>query len=135
MVDPQNPFILYAGFNNGYDSFFSVLYKSTDGGISWRSSYYDQSRGLDTYVLKIDPRNPNIIYAATSNGIYKSADGAQSWALHGHPTTLYDLVGLAVDPVQPGNLYASVYNGGVYKSTDEGATWSAFNNGLTDLNV
>ena len=41
---------------------------------------------------------------------------------------------LAVDPVTPTILYAGT-GGGVFKSTDGGGTWSAFNTGLTDLYV
>ena len=134
VVDPQNPLIIYSGFDN-YDDYFSALYKSTNGGISWRLLSYRASGGLITHALKINSTSPNIIYAATFGGLYKTTNGGESWTLRGSPSPVYGLIGLAIDPVVPTILYAAVYNGGVYKSTNDGATWSAFNNGLTNLNV
>ena len=133
-VDPQNPLVLYYGVDN-YEDYFSTLYKSVDGGISWQVLFYRDSGGLITHALKIDPVSPNIIYSATYGGLYKTTDGGARWTLRGSPSPAYGLIGLAINPLQPGNLYASVYQGGVYKSTNDGATWSAFNNGLTNLNV
>ena len=42
---------------------------------------------------------------------------------------------LAIDPTAPNTLYAGTNGGGVFKSTDGGTTWSAFNTGLTNLSV
>jgi hypothetical protein len=40
-----------------------------------------------------------------------------------------------IDPTSPTTLYAGTYGGGVFKSTNGGTTWSAFNTGLTNLDV
>src|SRR5439155_26123206 len=42
---------------------------------------------------------------------------------------------LAVDPQAPTTIYAGIERGGVFKSTDGGESWSAFNTGLTNLFV
>ena len=42
---------------------------------------------------------------------------------------------LAIDPTTPSTLYAGTYGGGVFKSTNGGASWSAANSGLTNLDV
>jgi photosystem II stability/assembly factor-like uncharacterized protein len=42
---------------------------------------------------------------------------------------------LAIDPTNPGTLYAGADPGGVFKSTDGGSNWTAINNGITDLGV
>ena len=46
-----------------------------------------------------------------------------------------DVGALAVDPATPSTLYAGMAGGGVYKSTNNGVTWTLGNNGLTNRNV
>ena len=72
--------------------------------------------------------------------MYKSIDSAGSWSNDNYgmtgagPTTSATIstinTGLAIDPVQPSPIYMGTADG-VYKSTDNGRTWSAMNNGLT----
>ena len=84
-IDPRNPNIIYAGtgFRSNYDG--HGIYKSTDGGLSWKSinnglpidaawlgGYYVQS-------IAIDPNDSQTIYAASFGGLYKSTDGGQLW--------------------------------------------------------
>lgn len=81
--------------------------------------------------LAVDPSNPNIIYAASRSGVFKSADGGATWNNIG----LRDVLALVIDFVDPNNLYAGtrffqspiVFAPGdrfLFKSTDGGATWS-----------
>jgi len=42
---------------------------------------------------------------------------------------------LAIDPKNPSIIYAGTYGGGVFESTNGGASWSAINSGLTNLDV
>jgi photosystem II stability/assembly factor-like uncharacterized protein/tetratricopeptide (TPR) repeat protein len=84
-IDPRNPSIIYAGtgFRSNYDG--HGIYKSTDGGLSWKGinnglpidaawlgGYYVQS-------IAIDPNDSQTIYAASFGGLYKSTDGGQLW--------------------------------------------------------
>lgn len=72
--------------------------------------------------LAFDPVNPSIVYAASSNGVFRSADGGQNWVaaagLVGTPFS--DIAVAASDPQKV--FASSVW--GLYKSTDRGATWS-----------
>ena len=79
--------------------------------------------GAVTKVV-VDPANPDVLYAATPGaGIFKSTDGAVSWAAASRGLTTDTIVDLAVDPQQPATVYAAAYTG-VWKSLDGGATWS-----------
>jgi photosystem II stability/assembly factor-like uncharacterized protein/tetratricopeptide (TPR) repeat protein len=84
-IDPRDPRILYAG--TGFRSNLNGhgVYKSTDGGLSWKSinnglpvddmplgGYYVQA-------IAIDPNDSQTIYAAGFGGLYKSTDGGQLW--------------------------------------------------------
>lgn len=130
------------------------LYKSTDGGRSWKASLHIND---DTGVsdVAIDPADPNILYAAAyqrrrraygfdgggpGSAIYKSTDAGEHWAklTHGLPSGDYGRIGLSVYRKDPRVVYASVEQGlrynastayeqrkaGIYRSEDKGETWT-----------
>ncbi|MCF8369317.1 MAG: hypothetical protein K9G76_09770 [Bacteroidales bacterium] len=119
------------------------LYKSIDGGKSWQKTLGDD-KWVGVTDIAIDPRNPDILYAATwqrqrniasymgggpGSGIYRSYDGGLSWEklIKGLPTSNMGKIGLAISPIKPDILYAAIEldrrTGGVFKSTDRGASW------------
>src|SRR5438477_10566441 len=72
-IDPQTPTTLYAGTSG------PGVFKSTDGGTTWRAV----NTGLDPrrccFALAIDPQTPTTLYASTDGGVFKSTDGGESW--------------------------------------------------------
>ena len=86
--------------------------------------------GGDVRSLVADPRDPQVVYLGTANGmLYRSEDGGRRWRRPepGFPARGMSLDDLAVDP--QGNLYAGYWEvhgpgGGVARSTDGGATFS-----------
>ena len=119
------------------------LYKTTDGGATWR-----QTMNLDEWTgvtdLLIDPRDPNLLYAASwqrhrnvaaymgggpGTAIYKSVDGGESWRKlkTGLPSSNMGKIGLAISPMQPDVIYAAIEldrkKGGVYRSANAGESW------------
>ncbi len=148
-VHPTNPDIVYVGAQGhifGPNSERGV-YKTTDGGKSWRRVLYrNDSTGITDLVL--DPNNPEILYAAfwqawrtpwqlvsggAGSGIFKSTDGGEHWTEitrnPGLPTGVIGNIGLAVSPVNSKHLWAIIEadSGGVFRSTDGGATWTRTN--------
>lgn len=119
------------------------LYKTTDGGESWdRILFVDEHTGVTDLVM--DPRDPDVLYAAThqrqrkvftyigggpGSGLKKSTDGGQTWTdiKSGLPGAEIGRIGLAISPADPEIIYAIVEaaegKGGFYKSTDRGASW------------
>ncbi len=76
--------------------------------------------------ITIDPTNPQIVYAATQEGVYKSSDGGATW--HAKLNGLSAFGGLAVsnvviNPNNPQNLYISTWGDGIYVSNDGGENW------------
>lgn len=119
------------------------VYKTTDGGENWTRVLGDDE-WMGATDLLIDPRHPNILYAATwqrhrtiaaymgggpKTGIYRSDDGGETWQelTNGLPEGPMGKIGLAISPQQPDVVYAAIEEvrrkGGVYRSTDRGATW------------
>jgi hypothetical protein len=81
--------------------------------------------GGSVYSLALQPGNPNILYAGTWTGVFKSVDGGATWRppveprWDGAPLVLE----IAVVPSQPATVYA-VMGTGLFKSTDGGDHWT-----------
>ncbi len=127
------------------DSEHRGLYKSTDGGATWKKSLYISPKAGAADV-SIDPSNPDIIYATTwefrrypyafnsggeGSGIWKSTDGGTNWKRiqEGLPKGMMGRVALALAPSAPANLVAIVElennKTGLYICSDGGANWKA----------
>ena len=121
------------------------LYKTTDGGESWRLVLEPQDEWTGVTSLLIDPRNPNRLYAATWSrqrtvaayvgtgpgaGIHKSEDGGETWSelKTGLPAGNMGKIGMAISPINPDVLYATIEidnrEGGFYRSANQGASWA-----------
>lgn len=145
IVHPENPEVIWVAaegplWNKGDER---GLYKSTDGGTSWKKTLGDAGWVGVTDIL-IDPHNPDRLYAATwqrhrnvaaymgggpGTGIYRSEDGGDSWTelKKGLPSSDMGKIGLAISPQNPDVVYAAIEldrrSGGVYRSDDRGASW------------
>src|SRR5262249_2679010 len=129
-IDPQNPKTLYAA-----GSFPKMLiFKTTDGGHSWAAT---TSAGLpsDSNLiggLIINPKNPNILYLATSgalldscsipcsglnDGVFRSKDGGASWFAVNFGLTTPHVFSLSIDSQKTDRLYAGTLGGGVFSVT------------------
>jgi photosystem II stability/assembly factor-like uncharacterized protein len=126
VIDPRTPSTLYFGDTRG-----AGILKSLDGGSHW-SAGIGIKDGVN--ALALDPGDSNILYAGSTNGIYKSFDAGMTWRLESGSTGL-EVSALAVDPKNTDTVYAGTYNAGVFRSGDGGRSWRDFNNGLTAFGV
>jgi photosystem II stability/assembly factor-like uncharacterized protein len=126
-IDPSDRSTVYAGSSAG-DAF-----KTRDGGLTWDALDLP-SNPQSLWALAIDPATPTTVYAARTDGVLKSVDGGQRWALadNGLPTIP---LALAIDPVTPKTVYAGTANYGVYKSVDGGGSWKPANSGQSGVLV
>lgn len=126
--NPLNPSIVYAGTGDrdaGSRSQAGVL-KSTDGGVSWQRKNSGMGNRI-VGMLAIIPDQPDTILAATSGGIYRSLNGANSWSLVSSNTAHYkDIVFM---PNNPQIAYATE-GGRFYRSADYGASWTQITSGI-----
>ncbi len=109
-VDPREPSIFYAATREG-------VYKSTDGGKTWRKA----SRGLSSLAvsqLVPDPSSASILYAATSAGTFKTSDGGATWDM-----VLAGAGSVMLAPSAPATLYAWTSDG-LFRSDDAGKKWT-----------
>ena len=148
-VDPRNPDVVYLcalGRTWGPNE-DRGLYKTTDGGKTWRKILYRNTL-TGCSDVDIDPNNANIVYAGmythqrwpwyfTSGGgetaLYKSSDGGESWTklsgpgnTRGLPRTPMDRIGVSVHRANPDVVYMiteTVDEGELWRTEDAGATW------------
>jgi photosystem II stability/assembly factor-like uncharacterized protein len=103
------------------------LFKSTDAGNTWTKVAARTTVGSYIARIYIHPTNPNIIVMATSGCIVRSTNGGTSWT---QPLAVSWARDLVADPTNPDELYCTVWQNGIYRSTDAGATWNQLTNGL-----
>lgn len=124
------------------------VYKSTDGGNSWRKTLF-ANEDAGAVDLIMDPNNPRILYASTWNirrtpyslssggdgsALWKSTDSGETWKEisknKGFAKDTLGIIGVTVSPANSDRVWAIVENkdkGGVYRSDDGGETWSLIN--------
>ncbi|MEX0277502.1 MAG: choice-of-anchor D domain-containing protein [Ruegeria sp.] len=138
-IDPGDTDVLYVGTSTR--GAVSVqqrvgIFKSADGGASWillGSGYPEGNDGnADDFAnrnvnsIVVDPANSQVVYAATSNGVWVSTDAGQNWT-SGAGTAGLDARSLELDATSPVGarvLYAGMSGQGVSQSTDGGANWA-----------
>jgi photosystem II stability/assembly factor-like uncharacterized protein len=150
VIDPKNPNIVFVAAQGALYSKSTErgIYKSIDGGTSWKKVLYvDDKTG--SAELSMDMQNPSILYAAMwehgrlpwqvisggpGSGLYKSTDGGNSWNKmeNGLPKEMGKM-SIAVSRANPEKVYALIESdfskdaGGLYISEDAGASWSQIN--------
>lgn len=123
---------MFANDNKRNTHYGLGVYKTTDGGNSWKATglslkQTDLEASLISNVM-VHPSKPNVVIAAGQTGIYRSKDGGDNWTKT-HSGLIYDLKAGAHSDVV---LYAAQgtvteYNigkAGMLRSIDFGATWT-----------
>ena len=132
LVHPTNPDVVYvaASGHEWTDNEMRGVYKTTDGGKTW-SKVLSRSPRTGAIDLAMDPRNPDVIYAATwqrirrkwsdprnepgynESGVHKTTDGGKTWTEinQGLPAAEHrGRIGLALAHSRPDTVYAFVDN-------------------------
>ena len=142
-VDWQNPNVLYAaiyrGFRKGWDiisggpSDKGGIYKSTDGGDTWKHITAGLPQPLIGKIdLDIARSNPKVLYAMVEGlneqgGLYKSADAGESWTLVNNQQRLrarpFYFHYVNVNPKNENDVFVNEL--GFHKSTDGGKTFTS----------
>ncbi len=150
-IASSDPLTIYVGTGEAdMRSDISVgggIYKSTDGGATWRNAGLHDSQQIGSIL--VDPHDPNIVLVAalghpfgpnSERGVYRSSDGGATWKKVLGKDDDTGAIDLCSDPTDPQTIYASLWQvrrppwnvyaptsgpgSGLYKSTDGGSTWN-----------
>ena len=147
VVHPKNPDIVYVAAQGALYSQSPQrgVFKSTDGGATWKNVLYvDERTGASE--LSMDATNPRIMYAAMweygrlpwkvisggpGGGLYKSTDSGETWQRmkEGLPEEMGKMA-IAVSRSNPEKVYALIESDstkdarGLYVSNNAGKSWS-----------
>lgn len=86
-------------------------------------------------LIQLHAKNPDIIYIATNDYIYKSRDSGQSWTNLSQGMSYSRVIAMAIDPTYPATVYAGTKGDAVYKSHDGGQRWISMRTGLDDATI
>jgi photosystem II stability/assembly factor-like uncharacterized protein len=155
-VAPSNPNVIYVGSGEGLQrpdlSTGDGMYKSTDGGRTWRNIGLRDAQQIGG--ITVDPNDASRVFVAalghpygpnTERGVYRSTNGGETWDRVLYKDENTGAIQVEVDPVNPRVVFAVLWaarqgpweNGawqgpesGLYKSVDGGSTWRKITEGL-----
>ena len=155
-VAPSDPNTIYAGSGEADMrsdiSFGDGVYKSNNGGVTWRNIGLTDSRHIGAIV--VDPYDANIVFVAAlghafgpnpMRGVYRSVDAGAHWQQVLGKNDDTGAVDICLDPGNSHVVYASLWqtrrlpwsayapssgaSSGLYKSVDSGASWKQISGG------
>jgi len=155
-IAPSDPSVIYVGSGEGLQrpdlSTGDGIYKSTDGGKTWRNMGLRDAQQIGSII--VDPKDPNRVFVAAlghpygpneERGVYRSTDGGATWRRVLYKDENTGAIQVAFDPTNSQTVYADLWAGrqgpwengawqgpesGLFKSTDGGDTWKKLTNGL-----
>ena len=157
-LEPGNPDVIWVGTGESNVrnsvSFGDGVYKSVDGGKTWRNLGLRDTNTISKIV--VHPKNPDIVYVAAvghafganqERGVFMTIDGGKNWTKTLYIDDKHGASDLEIDPVNPNIVYAGMWRferkpwtfvsgseqGGVFRSLDGGRTWNKIDKGLPKL--
>jgi photosystem II stability/assembly factor-like uncharacterized protein len=157
-LEPGNPDVVYVGTGEANTrnsaSFGRGMYKTTDGGKSWRQVGLGDTRHIARVMVSpVDPRSVYVCAVGhmagpnAERGVFVSRDAGASWSKTLFVDDRHGCADLDVDPKNPNIVYAVAWHfdrkqwtftsgselGGIFKSVDGGTTWKKLGGGLPKL--
>lgn len=147
-IQQNNPAIIWAGTGEGNPrnsvSLGEGIYKSLDGGKSWKRMGLEKTRNIHRII--VDPQSTNTVYAGAignpyaehpERGVFKTTDGGETWNKVLFTNDTSGVADLIMDPSNPNKLFAAMWQhrrtpwslqsggpgSGLYMTIDGGKNW------------
>ena len=157
-LEPGNADVVYVGTGEGNPrnsvSFGNGVYKSTDGGKTWRHLGLEKTRYITR--LLVSPRDRRTVFVGAlgsifgpgpDRGVFRSDDGGETWQKVLYVDDRHGVADMDLDPQNPNVVFAAMWlferkpwthqsgsdRGGVFRSVDGGRTWKKLEQGLPKL--
>ncbi len=128
-IDPGSPSVMYllTGDGEGFILPSIGVLKSTDGGDTWSATglTFGESSSVYGYKLAMLPSDPGVLLAATTSGLFRTADAGATWS----QVQAGSFRDVEFQPGNPSVVYGSTETA-VFRSNDAGQTWTPLTCGL-----
>jgi len=114
---------------NMFISACSGIYRSESAGELFRKIQGIPYSARRTRMLQMDPSDHNVVYAGTTEGLWKTTDSGVTWKRMSNANVVINDV--LVDPRRPSHVLLATDRSGVLVSDDGGVTFAASNRGFT----
>ena len=134
-IDLAHPNIMYAGTTGGVyrtKNATESWEKITKGMVAFDAKMASMALGVNRIV--IDGTNPDIVYAGTTQGLFKSTNQGDQWTKVGKALNGVYISEIQLDPIHSQIVYLAT-SGGVQKSIDGGNTWERKNSGIQATSI
>ncbi len=134
-IDPQEPKIIYAGTTGGVyrtKTGAENWVKVTEGMVAFDAKMASMAMGVNS--LAIDPTRTKIVYAGTTQGLFKSTNRGNNWTKIGEALGDGYVSAIQLDPSNTNTIYLATSQG-VKKSTDGGKSWALKSTGLEATSI
>lgn len=121
-VSSANPEIIYGWYQGN-------LQRSDNGGKSWSIA---NSELQHIVAMTTDPKDENVVYAATVQGLMVSRNKGKDWSQLSDDLTGTQVSGIAVNPKEPEKMLSFSSRLELAKSNDAGKTWEKINEKFND---
>jgi hypothetical protein len=132
-IHPTAPDTVYiaTGDGDGSDTYSAGVLKSHDGGLTWNTTglNWNISQTRNTRALRMHPWNPRRLFCATTNGLYRTTTGGDTWS-QALPGSFFDV------EFKPGDsLITYACTDRFYRSGANGISFSAVFSGLPSMDA
>lgn len=124
-IDPANA-------DNVWVATCGWVYNSKNTGDLW-TRFKDGFDNRRIHDVKIDPNDPNVIYAGSVAGLYRSTDGGKKFGVISDAGLVINSI--VLHPKRPDRIILGIEGDGVYLSEDRGQTFSRSSEGLHNVRI
>lgn len=99
------------------------IWQSSDGGEQWARVTNGISFETEVRAFAVHPQRPEVIFAGTDQGLYRSDNAGKSWTWMEGSLDVFHIWALAINPHEPEIMYAGTRPSAIFRSVDGGVHW------------
>jgi len=108
------------GYYGGQEGNLKGVFRRDAGGADWSHVLADP----ETYMVFVHPRDPNLVFAGTADGVYRSTDRGATFKRSNFPDRGVQVWSFLPDPSDPKRMLAGGSPVSIFASNDAGESWT-----------
>src|ERR1700758_483133 len=119
VVAPSYVFAGVGGYYASKQGGLAGVFRCATGGTDWKHALNE----IETFTVFVHPHDPNLVFAGTADGVYRSTDRGQNFRHADFPDRGVQVWSFLQDDADPKLMVAGGSPVSVYRSEDGGASW------------